>query len=115
MKTLENMLEYAEWRLDEEIKNGEASDITYWHGYRDAVKAMMSEQPTNDPLTLDELREMDGEPVWVVSPSDGRCGPCWMVVDVKLELCREVHGGMAVFENYGETWLAYCRRPEGGR
>lgn len=25
-----------------------------------------SEAPPNDPLTLDELREMDGEPVWVV-------------------------------------------------
>lgn len=47
MPTLENMLECAEKRLDEEIRNGEESDITYWQGYRDAVKAMMSEQPSN--------------------------------------------------------------------
>lgn len=44
MITLEEMLEYAEKRLDEEIRNGEATDITYWHGYRDAIKAIMSEQ-----------------------------------------------------------------------
>lgn len=41
---LEEMLEYAEKRLDEEIRNGETTDITYWHGYRDAIKAIISEQ-----------------------------------------------------------------------
>ena len=67
--------------------------------------------PSNAPLTLEELREMDGEPVWIVS-IDGRNNPCWMLVDVRYELCREAHGGMTVFENLGKTWLAYRRRPE---
>lgn len=66
----------------------------------------------NSPLTLDELREMDGEPVWIVS-IDGQNNPCWMLVDVKYELCRETHGGMAVFENCGKTWLTYRRKPSG--
>ena len=65
------------------------------------------------PLTLDELREMDGEPVWIV-PMRGSGGFCtWMLVDAEYELCREAHGEMAVFENCGKTWLAYRRRPVG--
>lgn len=68
--------------------------------------------PPNDPLTLDELREMDGEPVWIAK-MDGS-GGVWMLVDAEYELCREAHGEMAVFENCGKTWLAYRRRPEEG-
>ena len=68
--------------------------------------------PPNDPLTLDELREMDGEPVWII-PMRGSGGfRTWMLVDAEYELCREAHGEMAVFENCGKTWLAYRRRPE---
>jgi hypothetical protein len=68
----------------------------------------------NDPLTLEELRGMDGEPVWIV-PMCGSGGFCtWMLVDAEYELCREAHGEMAVFENCGKTWLAYRRKPEEG-
>ena len=68
----------------------------------------------NDPLTLEELRGMDGEPVWIV-PMRGSGGFCtWMLVDAEYELCREAHGEMAVFENCGKTWLAYRRKPEEG-
>jgi hypothetical protein len=70
--------------------------------------------PPNDPLTLEELRKMDGEPVFII-PTRGSGGFCtWMLVDTKYDLCREVHGEMAVFENCGKTWLAYRRRPEEG-
>lgn len=69
--------------------------------------------PSNDPLTLEELRKMDGEPVFII-PTRGSGGFCtWMLVDTKYDLCREVHGEMAVFENCGKTWLAYRRKPEG--
>ena len=67
----------------------------------------------NDPLTLEELRGMDGEPVWITK-MDGS-GGVWMLVDTEYELCREAHGEMAVFENCGKTWLAYRRRPEEGK
>lgn len=35
------------------------------------------EAPTNVPLTLDELREMDGEPVWCAEME------CWGIVKVE--------------------------------
>lgn len=68
--------------------------------------------PPNAPLTLEELWEMDGEPVWVTKMNGS--GGVWMLVDAEYELCREAHGEMAVFENCGKTWLAYRRRPEEG-
>ena len=64
----------------------------------------------NDPLTLEELREMDGEPVWI-SYFAGGSAVC-MLVDAKHDVCRDAHGGFAVFENLGNTWMAYRRRPE---
>lgn len=71
---------------------------------------LLAAPPPNDPLTLEELREMDGEPVWITK-MDGD-GGVWMLVDAEYELCREAHGEMAVFENCSKTWLAYRRKPE---
>lgn len=75
--------------------------------YEDKVT---SKTPPNDPLTLEELREMDGEPVWICDP-DGSDG-MWALVDLEYELCRTAKGGIAIFDTYGKTWLAYRRKPE---
>lgn len=64
--------------------------------------------PSNGPLTLEELREMDGEPVWI-SYFAGGPNVC-MLVDAKHDVCRDAHGGFAVFENLGRTWIAYRRK-----
>lgn len=74
---------------------------------------------SNAPLTLEELREMDGEPVWV---STGRLHE-WCIV----HSCHsdDVIGGGVVmtrrtaekriyqYANYGKTWIAYRRKLEG--
>lgn len=68
----------------------------------------------NEPLTLKQLREMDGEPVWIVDIG-GRnwYGPGWAIVDRENNLVRTVKNWNAVFfESYGERWLAYRRPPE---
>ena len=63
----------------------------------------------NDPLTIDQLLEMDGEPVWICD-LDGRDG-IWALVNLEYALCRTAKGGIAIFDTYGKTWLAYRRRP----
>lgn len=73
--------------------------------------------PPNDPLTLEELREMDGEPVWVGDPYDqmvGRYGLVWAKPGFHQETynVRLVGGIVAHFSDYGKTWLAYRRKPE---
>lgn len=70
----------------------------------------MVPEPLSSPLTLEQLREMDGEPVWI-SYFAGGPDVC-MLVDAKHDVCRDAHGGFAVFENYGKTWLACRRKPE---
>ena len=69
----------------------------------------------NEALTLEQLREMDGEPVWFVDIG-GRnwYGPGWAIVDRENNLVRTVKNWNPVFfEKYGERWLAYRRPPEG--
>lgn len=77
--------------------------------------------PPNFPLTLDELREMDGEPVWIVHTDytpfgkeywgivrDGFSGlpNCFVATrDENIQL---------LYSEYGKTWLAYRRKPEKG-
>ncbi len=66
--------------------------------------------PPNDPLTLEELWEMDGEPVWVVQ-TDNLLPPFWGLIDAKDEtVANSVYS--ATFEDYGTEWQAYRRRPE---
>lgn len=68
----------------------------------------------NAPLTLEELREMDGQPVWVESPGvDRETSGRWVIVD-----CVSLPGNTLYTTDdypcydYGRVWLAYRRRPE---
>ena len=63
------------------------------------------ERQQNDPLTLEELREMDGEPVWVDD---------WFMDTHCWELSEDAED---YFEGrnesqYGSAWLAYRHKPE---
>lgn len=81
-----------------------------------AISALRTQQEAekNEPLTLDELREMDGEQVYVV-PNMG-CGiSTWAVVN--LDFMRlEAPNINYYFGEYGYSrfWLAYRRPPEKG-
>ena len=78
-----------------------------------AVEAQPTLTPPNEPMTIEQLRGMDGEPVWIVDIG-GRnwYGPGWAIVDRENNLVRTVKNWNPVFfEKYGEQWLAY-RRPK---
>lgn len=85
--------------------------------------------PPNDPLTLEELREMDGDAVWVTPTKESKnwwvpqslywrrpkMAAGWrMLVDVEGEKCFESHLASAYFATYGKNWLAYRCKPEEG-
>lgn len=71
--------------------------------------------PPNTPLTLEELREMDGEPVWVVPLNDFDILPAnYLVNAYEEQIVVDKFGAYLDFEDYGKTWLAYRRRPEEG-
>ena len=64
----------------------------------------------NEPLTLDDLRKMDGEPVWVQSPGVQEYGR-WAIVEGVGENCVFLHDDFTCHD-YGKTWLAYRQKPE---
>ena len=70
-----------------------------------AISALRQQEcvgEANKALTLDELRQMDGEPVWCVSlGAELSRGNGWYI------------GVNNWFMNgYGKTWLAYRQKPE---
>ena len=79
--------------------------------FRDVTKKV-------EPLTRDELRQMDGEPVWVEF-QDGS-GGCWGLVHITM--FNHVVFTHVVFTNglyctvgkpyFGKTWLTYRQKPE---
>lgn len=86
-----------------------------WAQDRLAVRAIWNQEPPNDPLTLEELREMDGEPVWVEHCNGGE------YVIVAWNIHDEIAGARQArldADNYGTdrlgSWLAYRRKPEEG-
>lgn len=69
--------------------------------------------PPNEPLTIEQLREMDGEPVYVhnLFPAKRKFEWQWALV------CKERGNAEATtytyrFLDYGKTWIAYRRPPE---
>lgn len=80
-----------------------------------AISALRAQQQAeaNKPMTLDELREMECEPVWFVH---GECG-WWKILDC---ICVSAREEFALFDDrssysladYGKTWLAYRHKPE---
>ena len=80
------------------------------------------EREKNEPLTLDELRQMDGEPVYVVTldnPLENQ--PYWAIAGINsndsryqngVALYNRVQRDWGAFDLYGDTWLAYRRKPE---
>lgn len=84
------------------------------------LKAHPDKQP-NEPLTLEELRKMGGEAVWI-SPvkENGEVPARWMIVSgytrKEIYLFEPSIHIMQCYDrkSYGKTWLAYRRKPEEG-
>lgn len=62
--------------------------------------------PPNEPLTLEELREMGGQPYWHVGLREESPPPHWNILDPFYAKHIEDY-------RYGENWLAYRRPLEG--
>ena len=88
------------------------------------IQAMPTLTPPNEPLTLEQLREMNGEPVWVTSARErGNIPSRWVLFAGVSKSKRNsdvfvfaTTGGIGQgYEavNYGKTWNAYRRPPEG--
>lgn len=84
--------------------------------YRMCEEALRAKQERENPkpLTLDELRGMVGEPVYI-SDMGERFGPLdgWPVIEeVGYNLIVIRGGGWLTLREYGKTWLAYRNKPK---
>lgn len=78
------------------------------------LKTHPDAQP-NAPLTLEELRGMVGEPVWVRCISEPLLNGWQIVAGVDTEGCGTLYcEGEETFRYYGRAWLAYRRLPKEG-
>lgn len=92
---------------------------TSWHADRGKAIKLWNARAAdeNPPLTLDELRQMVGKPIYIVVNAEG----FWCIIS---NFCSPEIGSSLVsvigatikrqfrFCNYGKTWLAYKRKPE---
>lgn len=60
------------------------------------------------PLTLEQLREMDGEPVFVQTPGVEKYGRWVIVAGVNIEDNALYCQGDYTCRDYGKVWLAYA-------
>ncbi len=74
----------------------------------------------NDPLTLEELREISWEPVWIEGDCETELGHNgWAIISQhksKKYVCvwwpGEDCADIPSLDNYSNTWLVYRRKPE---
>ena len=82
-------------------------DAEMAEAHRVAISALRKQETVtnrNELLTLDELRKMDGEPVWLVNQNGGR----WVIMSGAYLWDSRKNA------DYGKTWLAYRQKPEEG-
>ena len=109
------VLEYPvkKWSMEwDEREDG----LSYYEALDMAISAIRQQEHFREvtkkvePLTLDELRKMDGEPVWVQSPGVPEYGR-WAIVEGVGENCLFLHDDFTCHD-YGKTWLAYRKKPK---
>ena len=76
--------------------------------FRLMLDRMPTYDPPNDPLTMEELREMGGEPYWHVGLQKDSPPPHWNILDPLYAQHIEDYG-------FGKRWLAYRRKVESTR
>ena len=74
--------------------------------FADQIARQPTLTPPNEPLTLEELREMGGQPYWHVGLREESPPPHWNILDPFYAKHIEDY-------KYGENWLAY-RHPQEG-
>ena len=91
-----------------------AENKMIWEMIR-AIEEAPTLTPPNEPLTLEELREMDEEPVWIQNLEEPAKSQ-WRLLYWDREKYLVLQGISVrgyLLEEYGESWLAYRRPPEG--
>lgn len=106
---------------NEAFSSVEIGQISAALGVARIVLRAQQEAEKNEPLTLDELRGMDGEPIWVVftPDADGQSLSLWALVSVdrgnnEVFLVNSIGGSSAYEEIWNDIEAIYRRKTEKG-
>ena len=101
----------------ENIRDGAFAVLDYMQDFNEIVLAALSAQAEREnpqPLTLEELLRMDGQPVWVTFLDDvftiGHTAPLWMIVNAE-EKEFQAKNEYVCFSDIG--CIAYPSKPKG--
>lgn len=107
--------------LDIRIRCGHGTpEIQEWkQEYQLAIEALCEKQERENPqpLTLEELRGMAGQSVWIITLRNRECSH-WVILDKKCPVDFELqdvnleNGDCYATYDLGETWLAYNHPPK---
>ena len=106
-----------------EIGGNAVSVCRFWEALDMAIAALREQDHFRevtkkvDPLTLDELRKMDGEPVWVVYDEDAGMWALVEVCEESIFLTNNLGGRTeyaADMELEEDGIMAYRQKPEEG-
>ncbi len=104
------------WTLDSYPE--QKMEITQWAEYTSFYPDEYAEAEENDPLTLEELREMDGDKIYIhyIGPCEGFYEDEMAPYYGKYEQYVQEYNGMLracdlPLKYYRVTWLAYRHRP----
>lgn len=113
----EKFMEIVYGILSSDETNDRANQII--DAFDDAPQVEVKELPVNDPLTLEQLRGMNGEPVWIVGDDDSdiECNGYAVLGIVPADWLYLWWYGVEIaatpqIKNYGKSWCAYRRKPE---
>lgn len=104
---LDQLMKYP-LRRESAICDEEHADPHFLNGVESVLEwaqTLPTLTPPNELLTLDQLREMDGEPVWV------ELYRAWALVEVKQNGSIMFYGN-SFSCSYSRTWKVYRFRPD---
>jgi hypothetical protein len=93
--------------------------LPYDEGKQRAIKKWNARNQPNEPLTLEQLKDMQGEPVYIVPITENEIADWekhWSILkDGRVTATSMTVRGRMYFhylKDYGKTWLAYAHKPE---
>ena len=100
---------------------GDGNRLVYLNDVLDLIDKQPTLTPPNEPLTIEELREMNETPIYVVTETygSGWCILNWHGVNKSYTYFSRTgtSEGMTATplsaKTYGDLWTAYRRPPEG--
>lgn len=117
----ENELESTGYTLEtnNKLRGGLFKILSTKFEFLVTAKSALQERENPQPLTLEDLRGMDGEWVWAISSDPDLTVSAWAYIVAsqahtlwEYKPDRLLGNVQLDFENYGKTWLAYRSKPK---